>query len=90
MKCPYCLEEIKERATRCPFCAGDIVYESPTDGQTFTSMLLGFLLAWAILYGICYWIGNSFLGGTNQQICFWFSLVLSFSAMFGSKAKKKY
>ena len=22
--CPYCLEEIKEGATRCPHCAGDI------------------------------------------------------------------
>ena len=23
--CPYCLEEIKEGATRCPHCAGDIL-----------------------------------------------------------------
>lgn len=29
--CPYCLEEIKEGATRCPHCSGDIAaYKSDT------------------------------------------------------------
>ena len=27
--CPYCKEEIKEGATRCPHCAGDIKLYQP-------------------------------------------------------------
>lgn len=36
--CPYCLEEIKAGATRCPHCAGDIAaYKEPEQVQESSS-----------------------------------------------------